>query len=162
MNVQLNPRSASATYPDRLFFLGGFQSVRGYQQDSMITQEDANHIAADSRRSPFDPKPFTINEVAIRGGNFMFNPKIELRIPVISPFATVLFVDAGNIWANTNDVFGPGFNLRTTVGTGIRLETPIGPLALDGGINVSRLFAPNDPRHSYEDFGAVTFAIGLF
>ena len=165
VNIQLYPTSASATYPDRLFFLGGFQSVRGYQQDSMITQEDANHIATDASgiRSAFRPRPFTIQQVAIRGGNFMFNPKIELRIPVVSPLATVLFVDAGNIWANTNDVFGPGFNLRTTVGTGIRLETPIGPLALDGGINMSRFFAASgDPRRSYEDFGAVHFAIGLF
>jgi outer membrane protein assembly factor BamA len=166
LNVQLNSSSNSATYPDRLFFLGGFQSVRGYLQDSMITQEDANRIAAGAgpyARRYDKENAFTIADVALRGGNLMINPKLELRIPVFPPFDTVFFVDAGNIWQNPSDVFQTGFNLRTTAGTGIRLETPIGPVALDGGINLSRLFSsPEDPRRVYEDFGAINFAIGLF
>jgi outer membrane translocation and assembly module TamA len=53
--------------------------------------------------------------------------------------------------------------LRTAVGTGLRLQTPIGPIVLDYGINLSRLIdGPNDPRYTYEDFGAFNFAIGLF
>jgi outer membrane translocation and assembly module TamA len=44
--------------------------------------------------------------------------------------------------------------LRYTAGAGVRVSTPVGPLALDYGINLDR--RPN------EDFGAVHFSIGLF
>ncbi len=164
VNLQLNPNDInSTTYPDRLFFLGGVQSVRGYLQDSMVTQEDADHIAADYSKAANDPSKFTINDVGIRGGNLMLNPKVELRIPVVSPFETVVFVDAGNIWQDPSYIFHRGISLRTTAGSGIRVDTPIGPLAFDYGVNMSLLFsAQNNARRSYEDFGAFHFAIGLF
>jgi outer membrane protein assembly factor BamA len=159
-NVQLVP--GSQTYPDRLFFLGGVDSVRGYLQDSMITQEDADRIASDFNK-PNTASKFTINDVGLRGGNLMLNPKLELRIPVHPPFDTVLFTDAGNIWHDPNYIFTNGINLRVTAGTGVRIETPIGPLAFDYGVNLSRLFSsPENPRRTYEDFGAFHFAIGLF
>jgi outer membrane translocation and assembly module TamA len=41
------------------------------------------------------------------------------------------------------------------VGSGVRVQTPVGPIALDYGINLTRQVA-------YEDFGALNFAIGLF
>ena len=45
----------------------------------------------------------------------------------------------------------------------MRVETPIGPLAFDYGVNLSRLFSgAENPRRTYEDFGAFHFAIGLF
>jgi len=45
--------------------------------------------------------------------------------------------------------------MRAAVGTGLRVQTPVGPLAVDYGVNVTR-------DSSYEDFGAFNFAIGLF
>jgi outer membrane protein assembly factor BamA len=100
----------------------------------------------------------------------MINPRLELRIPIYSPLETVIFFDSGNLWANACYAFGcapthPGFHMpfSTSVGTGLRLQTPIGPVVFDYGINLSRLIdGPNDPRYSYEDFGAFHFAIGLF
>jgi outer membrane translocation and assembly module TamA len=44
--------------------------------------------------------------------------------------------------------------MRADVGSGVRVQTPVGPLAVDYGINVTRL--------SYEDFGAVNFSVGLY
>ncbi len=162
LNIQMVP--GSQTYPDRLFFLGGVDSMRGYLQDSMLTQEDADHIASDARNAgiPADKK-FTIGQVGLRGGNLMLNPKLELRIPIRSPVETVLFTDAGNIWQNPTYIFSNGISLRVAAGSGIRIETPIGPLAFDYGVNLSRLFsAPTSARRTYEDFGAFHFAIGLF
>jgi outer membrane translocation and assembly module TamA len=46
------------------------------------------------------------------------------------------------------------FDLRYAAGTGLRTMTPIGPLALDYGINLD--------RRPWEDFGAFHFSIGLF
>jgi outer membrane translocation and assembly module TamA len=95
----------------------------------------------------------------------MINPRLELRIPIYSPFETVFFFDTGNLWADASYPFQNGLHLplRTAVGTGLRLQTPIGPVVLDYGINLSRLVdGPSDSRYSYEDFGAFHFAIGLF
>jgi outer membrane protein assembly factor BamA len=65
-----------------------------------------------------------------------------------------IFSDFGNLWTDPADVLKEPFRLRADVGAGVRLQTPVGPLVFDYGINVTRL--------SYEDFGAFHFAIGLF
>jgi outer membrane translocation and assembly module TamA len=75
----------------------------------------------------------------------------------------VVFVDAGNVWSDPGYVLDHFIPLRFTAGSGVRIETPIGPLAFDYGINLSRLVdSPASPRKVYEDFGAFHFAIGLF
>jgi outer membrane protein assembly factor BamA len=84
----------------------------------------------------------------------MINPRAELRFPLRSPVDTVIFVDMGNLWLNPSNVFGAPFELRAAVGSGLRLQTPVGPLVFDYGINVT--------RKPWEDFGAFNFAIGLF
>src|SRR5262249_53963411 len=45
----------SQTYPDRLFFLGGVDSLRGFLQDSLVPQELANQIEADAKNPNIDP-----------------------------------------------------------------------------------------------------------
>ena len=102
-----------------------------------------------------NPDKYTPASRPIRGGNFMVNERIELRIPVRGPFETVLFGDFGNLWIDPEYPFRRGkFPIRVAVGTGIRVQTPVGPLAVDYGINVT--------KEPYEDFGAINFAIGLF
>jgi outer membrane protein assembly factor BamA len=160
VNVQLADDSSS--YPDRLFFLGGVLSMRGFYQDSMVTQEDADHIIHDLSHPPATGNPFTIGDVALRGGNLMINPKVELRIPVVSPLETVVFVDAGNIWYDPMYIFRNGLTLRTTVGSGIRVVTPVGPLAFDVGLNPSRAFGWPNRQRPWEDYAAFHFSIGLF
>jgi outer membrane protein assembly factor BamA len=95
----------------------------------------------------------------------MVNPRLELRIPIKEPLETVVFGDAGNLWLDPLDPFrNPSdITLAYSAGTGLRLQTPIGPIAVDYGVNLSRLFSSEiNPRRSYEDFGAFHFAIGLF
>ncbi len=88
----------------------------------------------------------------------MINPRVELRIPVTGPLETVVFFDTGNLWQDAGYIYRDGninISLRAAVGSGIRVQTPVGPIALDYGINLTRYSA-------YEDFGALNFAIGLF
>jgi len=95
----------------------------------------------------------------------MLNPRLELRLPIKEPLETVIFGDAGNLWLDPLDPFrNPSdLTLAYSAGTGLRLQTPIGPIAVDYGINLSRLFsADNNPRRNYENFGAFDFSIGLF
>jgi outer membrane protein insertion porin family len=161
-NVQLVPNST--TYTDRLFFMGGIDSMRGWLQYTFMPQDDADAIAATANKPANDPTKRTIASFPLRGGDLMVNPRLELRIPIYSPLETVIFLDTGNLWANAAYPFqGHGFPLRVAAGSGLRLQTPIGPVVLDYGINVSRLIdGPSDPRYTYEDFGAFNFAIGLF
>ena len=141
--------SGSDTYPDRLFFLGGVDSLRGYLRDSVVPQDVAERIL-DS--SPNDPNRLTVNQVAIRGGDVFLNPRLELRIPMTTTVHTTLFVDSGNLWVEP-EAFAP-WKLRYASGSGLRVATPIGPLAFDYGINLD--------RRPWEDFGAFHFSIGLF
>jgi outer membrane protein assembly complex protein YaeT len=122
----------SYTFPDRFFYLGGFDSMRGFPEESMWAQDWA------------EP-----------GGNSMLNFRAELRIPLPSSFALGVFADMGNIWREQVNLWRE-FELRYCVGAGIRFNTPVGPLALDGAFVVNR-------TAGYEEaIGAIQFAIGLF
>ena len=164
-NVQLT--ATSQTYPDRLFFMGGVESMRGWQLSSLVPQDDVDRIAADANKPDFVPTSpgalqipnrdkFTAASQPVRGGNLMINPRLELRIPIVSPVETAIFTDIGNLWRRASYPFETGrFPIRASVGAGLRVQTPVGPLAVDYGINVTRIA-------SYEDFGAFHFAIGLY
>jgi outer membrane protein assembly factor BamA len=165
-NVQITPNSA--TYPDRLFFMGGVDSMRGWNLNSFIPQDDVDRIFQDRDKPDFVPdqtqagqplvanaNKFTANTKPIRGGNLMVNERLELRIPIRGPFETVIFGDIGNLWIDPAYPLRKGvIPLRAAVGTGLRVQTPVGPLAVDYGFNVT--------REAYEDVGALNFAIGLF
>ncbi len=139
----------SKTYPDRLFFLGGVDSLRGFLQDALVPQDIADKIVSEAAG---DPTRLTINQVAIRGGDVFINPRAELRIPLSDLISTALFLDTGNVWVEPRN-FDPTV-LRYTSGSGLRIATPIGPIALDYGVNLV--------RRAWEDFGAFHFSIGLF
>jgi outer membrane protein assembly factor BamA len=142
-NQQLRQRSH--TYPDRLFLLGGADSLPGFLQASVIPEDIAQDILDSNNQ-------LTENEVTIRGGDILVNPRAELRIPLAGSFYTALFVDSGNIWLDARELDPTA--LRYAAGSGLRASTPIGPLALDYGINLD--------RRPWEDFGAFHFSIGLF
>ncbi len=149
--------SGSQTYPDRLFFMGGVDSLRGFLQDSLVPQDIAKRL--------LDPSSgLTLNDVVIRGGDIFFNPRAELRIPLGGSVETAIFMDAGNLWTDPARV--QPFDLRYAVGTGLRIATPIGPLVFDYGFNVDRvlddLFPKRDDQRFWEDLGAFHFSIGLY
>jgi outer membrane protein assembly factor BamA len=181
--VNVQTTGGSSTYPDRLFFMGGADSMRGWLQDTFVPQEYADQLqlattqtqlsvrglttrtSLGSLRGVQSPNPFTIADVGLRGGNMMLNPRLELRFPIREPLESVLFCDAGNLWLDPLDPFrNPSdLTLAYAAGTGLRLQTPIGPIAIDYGVNLSRLFSSDiNPRRNYEDFGAFDFSIGLF
>jgi outer membrane protein insertion porin family len=146
-----DPAPAYCTYPDRLFFMGGFDSMRGWLQDTFMPQEYADQIKS-------NPTLCTSSStnclIPVRGGNLMVNPRLELRFPIRAPFSAAAFADFGNLYIDPSYIFEHPFSLRADVGAGVRVETPVGPLVFDYGINVT--------RRPYEDFGAFHFAIGLF
>jgi outer membrane protein assembly factor BamA len=149
----------SKTYPDRLFFLGGVDSLRSFLANSVVPQDVAARIVDGSDAASCGnggtsstPNPLSICDVGIRGGDVMVNPRAELRIPLTDTFQAGLFLDAGNVW--TGDTAVDLFVLRYALGAGIRITTPIGPIAFDYGFNMN--------RRAWESLGAFHFSIGLF
>lgn len=167
LNSQLIQRSH--TYPDRLFFMGGVDSIRGFTQDSLIPEDIAQqlldaHALAES--DPGDNQLLTVDRILIRGGDIFVNPRAELRIPITSSVQTALFLDSGNLWSSLRAFESSGFRLRYAAGSGIRIATPVGPLVFDYGINLERLLDDIDPSRKrqrfWESLGAFHFSIGLF
>ncbi|MEO7093696.1 MAG: BamA/TamA family outer membrane protein, partial [Polyangiales bacterium] len=149
------------TYPDRLFYLGGVDSNRGFLPGQMLPQDAIDEVrerlgglsAADSA----DAVIFTP-----RGGNVFINPRIELRVPAFKWGGFVIFLDAANSWRDKGKFlrdrdgkFAP-WRLRYSVGPGLSIDTPVGPIALDFGFNLSRYEVFNEPPFAFN------FSIGRF
>lgn len=168
-NVQIT--RDSVTYPDRLFFLGGADSMRAWYQTTFMPQDDADQVYADRDKPSTianpnagqpnqpdtlpNPDKFTERSRPVRGGNLLFNPRAELRIPLSGAIETVGFLDLGNLWTDIAYPFEKReFPMRYAVGTGLRLQTPVFPIVFDVGFNPSRRY--------FERSWAFNFAIGLF
>ncbi|MDH3735363.1 MAG: BamA/TamA family outer membrane protein, partial [Gemmatimonadota bacterium] len=127
-------------HPSKRFFAGGSQSVRGFRQNLLgprvlvadqtadcldePLQDCVDRLAAEDPRR-FDERP--------TGGNASFEFSMELRQRLSRAWLLVLFVDAGGIWEDLNEIKAPTW----TPGAGLRLLTPVGPLRLDIGYNPS-------------------------
>ena len=92
------------------YFLGGSTNLRGWGR--------------------YEVSPLTGVGLPIGGISFV-NFSTELRVPLVGKLGAVAFIDGGNVWTNPWD-----FNLndlRYDVGTGLRYNTPVGPVRLDVG-----------------------------
>lgn len=96
------------------YFLGGATSIRGWGR--------------------YEVSPLSASGLPI-GGDSMLAFTGELRALVRGNLGGVLFVDGGNVWA---DSFGYKLgDLKYAVGPGLRYQTPIGPLRFDVGFQLN-------------------------
>jgi len=135
--------SDSDTYPNRAFFLGGVDTMRGFLEDELIPQDVVDGIDFDD-----------VSTIVRRSGDAFVLFRAELRFPLYGQLHGGVFSDLGNLWAEPDRL--DLFDLRPTAGFGLRLSTPVGPIALDWGFNLARR-AALDERSS-----ALHFSIGLF
>lgn len=106
---------ADATVPFfKRYFLGGATNLRGWGR--------------------FDVAPLSGSGLPLGGHSFM-DFSTEVRLPLIGNFGGVVFLDGGNVWANSWD-FNLG-DMRYDVGPGLRYNTPVGPLRLDLGFQLN-------------------------
>jgi outer membrane protein assembly complex protein YaeT len=96
------------------YFLGGATSVRGWGR--------------------YEIAPLSGSGLPL-GGNSLLAISGELRAAVRGNIGGVLFVDAGNVWAESLG-FKVG-DLRYAVGPGLRYQTPVGPIRLDIGYQLN-------------------------
>lgn len=64
-------------------------------------------------------------------GNKMIAATVEYRFPVVKKVQGVVFTDLGDAWGGKDD--NSSFSLKKSVGVGLRITTPIGPIKLDYG-----------------------------
>jgi outer membrane protein insertion porin family len=96
------------------YFLGGATTIRGWGR--------------------FEVSPLSASGQPI-GGNSLFLFSSEVRAHVVGNFGAVAFLDSGNVWAESWGIRLD--NLRYAVGTGLRYQTPIGPIRLDWGYQLN-------------------------
>ena len=94
------------------YFAGGANTIRGYHERKI---------------GPIDP----VSKDPL-GGESMLIGNLEYLYPVFSFLKLAAFYDAGNVWSKVNKFASGG--LKSGVGLGVRIKTPIGPIMLDYGI----------------------------
>jgi len=98
------------------FFAGGAYTIRGYHERKV---------------GPIDP----VSKDPL-GGRSMLIGNVEYTYPVLDFLKLAAFYDAGNVWSKISDLGSGG--IKTSVGFGVRIKTPIGPIMLDYGIPLNK------------------------
>ncbi|MDZ7860132.1 MAG: outer membrane protein assembly factor BamA [Candidatus Krumholzibacteriota bacterium] len=114
------------------FFIGGGNSVRGYEENSLGPEAGGEPV----------------------GGQVLLLTNVELRfyIPGLSDLniGGVVFLDGGNVWDSITDLSLNKFNIfkdsheitlsdyKYSCGFGLRYYTPIGPIRVDAGFPVNK------------------------
>jgi outer membrane protein assembly complex protein YaeT len=144
------PYGETACVPlQKRFFIGGFDSVRGYPRDALdpVVQNDSD--VSCWNLTPEQGETLVGTSLAV-GGESMFVFNLEARYRVWGEAEVVVFTDRGNVWLTIPE-WDP-FDTRNTIGLGFRYRTPIGALRAEYGWKLDR--QKDEPR------GAFYFAIG--
>ncbi|MEW6731555.1 MAG: outer membrane protein assembly factor BamA [Acidobacteriota bacterium] len=102
------------------FFAGGANTLRGFSFEKA------------------GPRSLTTGQPL--GGNALLILNSELRFPLSSQLGGVLFYDTGNVFRTISDIRVSNFS--NTLGVGLRVSTPVGPVRIDVGYLVN----PNTPE----------------
>jgi outer membrane protein insertion porin family len=138
--------------PQKRFFAGGANSVRGFDQYRLgpvvlgidavpwlvESEEGAGCGVAAINDGRCDAGALADNRFYMRpvGGEVLLEGNLELRFPLPAgrgKLRGAAFVDAGQVWATAADVaLG---EIMATPGVGIRYYSPVGPIRIDAGFN---------------------------
>ncbi len=100
------------------FYAGGSNTVRGYPERGLGPEDEfGNHR-----------------------GDVLFILNTELRFPIYRFIGGAVFLDTGNVWDKFSDI--KEALPRAAIGSGVRLETPLGPARVDMGVPLMREFNP--------------------
>ncbi len=118
------------------FFAGGDTTIRGYAVDTVAV-------------------PALISDTGVpTGGDSVVILNGELRVPLFGPVGGVFFMDGGNVFPKASDL--DITDLRGSIGTGVRIKSPVGPIRLDVGFKLDRRVIGQKLEPGY----AIHFSIG--
>ncbi len=137
---------ADIVHPQKRFYAGGANSVRGFAQNRLgprvlqadvadllqpvssggagCTVQEVMNLTCDA--SSMADGRFTPRAT---GGTRLFEANVELRFPLTSKFQGVTFTDFGQVWGHNQKV--TLHSIQATPGIGVRYMSPIGPVRMD-------------------------------
>jgi outer membrane protein assembly factor BamA len=139
--------------------------MRGYGENEMIPQDQRGVVAAQTERcasvlsglgcSPQLQKLVSQGVMLpSQGAQISVLFRAELRVPLSKATELGFFADIGNLWYDP--VLIDLKMLRTNLGLGFRIITPVGPAAFDIGFNLNPEYRINEPVF------APHFSVGFF
>ncbi|MGA1842285.1 MAG: outer membrane protein assembly factor BamA [bacterium] len=96
-------------------YCGGTNTVRGYRQRGIGPKDSYDNPTGGNKRVVFN---------------------LETHFPIYEAMSGLVFFDAGNVYEEEDYLFS--HSLRMSVGMGMRIYTPIGPMRLDWGYKLMR------------------------
>lgn len=114
--------------PNKTFFAGGSNSVRGWRSRELVPADNVSYFGLNLQNQP-------------RGGTFLMEGSVELRQKLADAFGFAFFTDYGNTWNSYKTITIP--QIAVAAGFGLRFYTPIAPFRLDFG---AKLYDPKDEK----------------
>ncbi|RKY37191.1 MAG: outer membrane protein assembly factor BamA [Candidatus Omnitrophota bacterium] len=94
------------------FYVGGANTIRGYKEREVGPRgENGDYV----------------------GGRMMFVFNAEYIYIIIKNLKWAFFYDIGNVWQKPSDFNWDSLKLKASIGSGVRVKTPLGPIRLDYG-----------------------------
>lgn len=106
---------SAGLFPQQRFFLGGDNSVRGFQRRSIVVRDEDGNIVRDEFGFPL-------------GGTSMFLLNAEYHVAISGPFRVVFYGDAGGVFEDGQSL-DPSL-LRYSAGIELRIRVPLFPAPL--------------------------------
>lgn len=152
--------------PSEKFIMGGINTIRGYLPFTIGPERRATR----NNRGSGLYDPYSDTFTFIEGGNKEFLANFEIEFPIFEAVGIkgVVFLDAGNVYAEEENFFYIGDKVREpqrpdafdvrdlplglfwSVGFGFRWFSPIGPLRFEWGIPLTR--RPEDDKGPLFEF----------
>lgn len=109
------------------FFSGGATTLRGFRFETAGPQD----VLFNPNQQTGPNTPFVLPTLVPVGGNALAVFNFELRYPLTQRLRLVPFYDLGNVFRRVSDFSWAG--MTHTVGAGLRINTPLGPVGVDYG-----------------------------
>ena len=139
------------------FFSGGATTLRGFRFETAGPQD----VLFNSNQNPKPGQPFILPTLIPVGGDALAVFNFEMRYPLTQRLRLVPFYDLGNVFRRINDVSWK--NMTNTVGVGLRINTPLGPVGVDYGflLNPPSFAVPGVPgAYLQQPRGAIHIRFG--
>lgn len=139
--VQSGVTSTEIVHPQKRFYTGGANSVRGFAQSrlgprvlfasprALLDENDGGCTVGQINGRTCRPFEGATMNPRPTGGTRLIEANLEFRVPVGRLFELVFFGDVGQAWAASEPIRLSTMQLAP--GAGVRVPSPVGPIRVD-------------------------------